>query len=295
MILKTKNSKELSKACGCGRDKILHFIRENGLYEYYCQVRHIPYNPALENLKCCVCGSTHDVNKIKGDYYCKKHYNHMNRYGKIIERTIYDKNEIITEGDIAYIIIRDKYQNIKNKAIIDAEDIDKISGYKWYTTNKYPVTKGIDRNNGIDIANVIFDDYDSIFDHRNHNRLDNRKENLRRVTPHQNAINMGKKITNNSGVTGVNSKKVKNGIKWYSMITFNYEPIWLGCYETFDEAVKARILGEAEYFKEYSPNYNKETNTLIINYTSKEDDLHKVIEVDLSKNILRQENITEVA
>lgn len=171
----------------------------------------------------------------------------------------------------------------------------KIKQYKWYISAGYAVTKGINPNSGIDISNVIFDDYDSMFDHINHNRLDNRKCNLRKTTAQKNAMNMGKKNANTSGVTGVTSKKVKEGIKWYAVITYKYKPIWLGCYDTFEEAVTARILGESEYFKEYSPNYNIDTNSIIIEFLDKDDNQFKIIETDLNKNILRKEIIIQEA
>ena len=38
----------------------------------------------------------------------------MYRYGKIVESTIYDKNEIIIDGDIAKIVIKDKNQKLSD-------------------------------------------------------------------------------------------------------------------------------------------------------------------------------------
>ncbi len=286
-IISTNSVKELVDTLNHSKGSIIDFIKNNGLYELYCKHYNLKYN---ENylIPCCICGETKGINSFKGKKYCKKHYNHMYRYGKIINKTIYDKNDIEydSNNNIAYIIIRDKYQNINGKAIIDIDDVDNISRYKWYLSYGYPVTKGVDKNNNIDIANVIFNNYDNMYDHIDNNRLNNRKSNLRPVNSHQNAMNMGKKYNNSSGVTGVQSKKVKNGIKWYSVITYNYKPIWLGCYNTFDEAVVARIKGEATYFKNYSPNYNVESNTIKLTYTSKTDFKIRTIEVNLEGDII---------
>ncbi|MDM8534865.1 hypothetical protein QUF55_09225, partial [Clostridiaceae bacterium HSG29] len=58
--------------------------------------------------KCCICGEEgYTVEKFKGKYYCKKHYNHMYRHGKILEYTIHDKNEIIKHDDFLEIITKD--------------------------------------------------------------------------------------------------------------------------------------------------------------------------------------------
>lgn len=286
-ILSTKTTKELIKTIGHSRDKVIDFIKHNDLYKIYCEHYKIPYK---ENylIPCCICGSTNQVRCLQNKMYCKKHYNHMYRYGKILEKTIYDLNDyrIDYDTDTAYIIIRDKYQNFNGEIIIDLEDLDKLKQYKWFKSYGYAVTKGITSKRNMDVPNVIFNDYDGMYDHIDNNRLNNKKSNLRLVNSHQNAMNMGKKYNNSSGVTGVQSKKVKNGIKWYSVITYNYESIWLGCYNTFDEAVVARLKGEAKYFKNYAPNYNVESNTIKLTYTSKTDFKVRTIEVNLEGDII---------
>lgn len=286
-IYECNTQKEMAERLGCGTDKLRKFLNINGLYQLYCSVHNAPYKPQ-KLLPCIICGETRNTNNLRGCSYCKRHYNQMYRYGEIIDSTIYDKNEIIIEGDIAKIIIKDKDQNYKCETIIDAEDVEKIEKYKWYESYGYCVTKGVDHNNGIDISNVIFNDFLHHFDHQNHNRLDNRKINLRPVSAHQNAMNMGKKRTNSSGVTGA-QRQNKNSPRWTAVITYNYEPIWLGVDEDFDVAVLYRLLGEVKYFKEYSPNYNLERNAVCLKYKSKSDDKFHYIEIDMNGNI--QQNI----
>lgn len=87
-------------------------------------------------------------------------------------------------------------------------------------------------------------------DHINHRRNDNRKCNLRAVTPSQNNMNMGLRSDNNSGVTGVHWDKNTN--KWMSRIGINKKRIHLGYFDSFEDAVKARKNAEEKYFKEYS-------------------------------------------
>ena len=287
IIPTTETLQEMAKLCGCSEQKLRDFIRENGLYKYYCEEHNIKYNPSYEKMVCSECGSNKGIHKFHGTPYCKRHYLQMYRHGKILDSTIYDRNEIIVEENIARIIIRDVKQEIKCESIIDSEDVDKIKKYKWYESYGYCVTKGIDHNNGIDIANVIFNDFDNKYDHINHNRLDNRKINLRPVTSHQNAMNMGKKITNTSGVTGVRQEKTVKLPRWIATITYNYKSYWLGSYETFDDAVKARLQGEIKYFGEYSPNYNPRTKTLQIVYTSPSDNLRHFMEYSLEGELLK--------
>lgn len=287
IIPTTKTIAEMAKLCNCSKDKIRNYLRENGLYKYYCEEHHIKYNSEFDNLKCSECGSNVGMVRYHGTPYCKRHYLQMFRHGKIFDSTIYDRNEIIVENNIARIIIKDAKQKIKCESIIDAEDVDKIKDYKWYESYGYCVTKAIDPKCGTDISNVIFNDYKNKYDHISHDRLDNRKINLRPVTSQQNAMNMGKKCTNKSGVTGVRKEKTVKSPKWVANITLNYKNKWLGSYDTFDEAVKARLKGEIEYFKEYSPNYNPETKTIQLNYNSLTDNQQHFIEYSLEGELLK--------
>lgn len=283
-----KNYKELCDRFDCGTDFMRHFLLDNNLYEEYCKSHNLPIK--IQKHQCCVCGKTETVSPLKGKYYCKKHFNQIYRYGEI-KKTIFDDNDFIEQGDITQIILRDKCQNIKAIAIIDTEDKPKVENYKWYATDGYCVTKGIDANNAIDIANVIFNDYEHKYDHANNNRLDDRKINLRIATSQENAMNMGKKCTNTSGFTGVQPQKQKKVFtgRWVANITYNYKSIWLGSYPSFDEAVLARLKGEAQYFKEFAPHYNTELKLIDATYLSKTDNLTHHIQMKLDGTIVLDE------
>ena len=86
-------------------------------------------------------------------------------------------------------------------------------------------------------------------DHINNNTLDNRKENLRICTPHQNSMNLKVKSNNTSGIIGVSVC----GRKWRARLMFNRQEIPFGYYEDFDDAVRARLIGEYKYFGEFAP------------------------------------------
>ena len=87
-------------------------------------------------------------------------------------------------------------------------------------------------------------------DHKNHNRIDNRKNNLRKCTRAQNSANMSGRHDNASGYTGVWFDRSRN--KWCAQITVNKKRINLGRFDDFESAVSARISAENEHFKEYS-------------------------------------------
>ena len=101
-IYECKSQKEMAKRLGCGTDKLRKFLNVNGLYELFCSVHNVPYKPQ-KLLPCVICGETKNTSSLRGCFYCKRHYNQMYRYGKIVESTIYDKNEIrdiLTEEQI---------------------------------------------------------------------------------------------------------------------------------------------------------------------------------------------------
>ena len=89
------------------------------------------------------------------------------------------------------------------------------------------------------------------FDHIDRNPLNNRKYNLRQATKQENAMNASLSSNNTSGIIGVSFSKPHK--KWKSYITFNRKQIYLGLYINKEDAIKARLKAEKEYFKEFAP------------------------------------------
>ncbi len=83
----------------------------------------------------------------------------------------------------------------------------------------------------------------TVADHRNRNRLDNRRENLRCVSAIVNARNHGRHSTNTSGVTGV-CFDARSG-RWRAYIDAGGRHE-LGTFRQKDEAVAVRKQAEAE-------------------------------------------------
>lgn len=80
-------------------------------------------------------------------------------------------------------------------------------------------------------------------DHINLDKLDNRYNNLRIVSPTTNAINTPRRANNKTGVTGV----CADGERFRAYITINKKRIELGSFRTLDEAAKARNIAESKY------------------------------------------------
>lgn len=88
---------------------------------------------------------------------------------------------------------------------------------------------------------------DKFVDHINGNKLDNRKTNLRYVTPKQSMMNVSRKDSN-AGVKGVHFNK---NIGKYEAYIHDEEKIHLGIFETLSEARVAREEAEAKLYGEY--------------------------------------------
>ena len=88
-------------------------------------------------------------------------------------------------------------------------------------------------------------------DHINHNRKDNRIENLREVSSKENSRNQAFRSTNTSGYTGLKQFKEK----WEARISTDSGVKVLGWFNTFEEALAAR--SEAEQTYGYHPNHGR--------------------------------------
>ncbi len=195
---------------------------------------------------CEVCGRNSNeftIKKYKGMFLCGKHISQYWRYGKFLDKTIYDSNDFIINDDYAEIILRDKKCNIVGKTIIDIDDVDLCKKYKWHIKHSlhtdYAITT-IDENTKIFLHRLILDYYGEMdVDHNDHNGLNNRKYNLE-VCSHS------KNLTNqhniNNGIYQVQSGRFR------STICINNKTIYIGTFDTFKEALTARKNKEYELF-----------------------------------------------
>jgi hypothetical protein len=82
-------------------------------------------------------------------------------------------------------------------------------------------------------------------DHIDHNRSNNRWNNLRIVCRKANSKNLSKNKTNTSGITGVAWHSLRN--KWRAYIMVDYKQISLGLYSDKEKAIQARKEAELQY------------------------------------------------
>jgi hypothetical protein len=148
------------------------------------------------------------------------------------------------------------YLNNGEHVLFDIEDYDLIKNFYWKLDSRGYVST-FDMKDGKSkcilmhrlIMNVSGNDKIEI-DHIKHNKLDNRKSELRIVTKSQNMQNQSLNSSNTSGVKGVSFYKKTS--KWRAYIQLNKKFIHLGLFVNFDDAVKARKNAENKYFGEFS-------------------------------------------
>lgn len=129
--------------------------------------------------------------------------------------------------------------------LVDDEDLDLVKridwrvskkGYVYSTVYLHRLVTGAPNNRQVD--------------HGDRNKLNNRKSNLKHVTPRQNAANRGTKKT--SRFAGV---RLKNG-KWHAFIHVKRKQIHLGVHPTEIDAAAAyndaatKHFGQPEYLNQ---------------------------------------------
>lgn len=106
--------------------------------------------------------------------------------------------------------------------------------------------------------------FGAYYDHKNLNKSDNRRENMRKCTPRQNNINMAPNKRNKIGLKGVS----KTDEKYSAFCRIKRKSVYLGRWETPEEAAHAYDIavyqehGEFAYLN-YPEDINKENENIV--------------------------------
>lgn len=192
-----------------------------------------------------ICKVKNCEKKHKANGYCERHYSQIRDFGKILERTIFDPNEIIDRGDYCEIILHSiKHQEV-SRTKIDKDDLERVEQYKWRLCSNGDYVQ----NRKVKLLHqfILGEKKGFDIDHINHDKFDNRKKNLRHCTRQQNLRNRKKQ----GGIYWDKNKK-----KWRAQIGLNYKNINLGYFKDKQEALKIRKQAELKYFKDFAPKRN---------------------------------------
>lgn len=218
-----------------------------------------------------------DFNKIKNSYWnfskSNRVYTHMNKKTVLLSRfllnipinsktKVFFKNKDYTDfrkenlysGSEYYK--KDKYYvgiTFKNEEFFfDEEDYEIIQKYRWHVdSNGYVIAKKENKSYKMHrvVLGLTVNDKVEV-DHINHNKLDNRKNNLRIVTRSQQCMNTRKRKNNSSGIKGV--YKMTGYEKWCAQINASGKRIYLGSFNNKEDAINARLEAEKKLHKEYA-------------------------------------------
>jgi hypothetical protein len=138
--------------------------------------------------------------------------------------------------------------------LVDDDDYDRLNVHKWHLhSDGYAVRNislGHSKQTQVKMHRVIMNASNDVeVDHINRVRLDNRKCNLRIVTRTQNMHNCGRK-GGKAGYKGV--FKITHGDRWYTQIGFQGKTIYLGSFDTKEEAAQMYDLAAIFFYGEYA-------------------------------------------
>jgi hypothetical protein len=138
--------------------------------------------------------------------------------------------------------------------IVDDDDYKWLSRWKWYFRSGYAVRVNKTETGKVVTVwmhrEIINTPVGMFTDHKNLDKLDNRKINLRVCTNIQNQKNSLGKKSNTSGYTGVQWHS--GAKKWRASIFINSKHISLGLYKNKEDAARAYDKALVAEFGEFA-------------------------------------------
>jgi hypothetical protein len=149
------------------------------------------------------------------------------------------KGLIRVDGNVAYVTLTKGYV-----ATVDAADVEILAPFSWFVNTSQHLAYGMTRTRDAEgRVKIVFmhtmllqPPTGLITDHIDGDGLNNRRSNLRAVTPGQNKYNSRTYKNSQSGVKGVMPTKTGT---WTAQIRYERRKHYLGTFKTLAEAQQA--------------------------------------------------------
>jgi hypothetical protein len=151
-------------------------------------------------------------------------------------------------------------------AYVDAADYEWLSRWKWHFHGGYAIR--CEGKKMVYMHRQIMEPPEGmVVDHKNHNKLDNTRANLRVCTPRENRQNTAKAQGTSSRFKGVSHRRHED--KWYAGLDWQGKQLFLGSFAEEIEAARARdykavqLLGEDAWVnlpEEWPPQRRREVH-----------------------------------
>jgi len=138
-------------------------------------------------------------------------------------------------------------------AIVDCEDYDLLSRYKWCAAKDSSTYYAVRSRRGKQVRmhrEIMKVPKHLVCDHINHNGLDNRRNNLRTCTRQQNTHNQKPRKTGTSKYKGVDWNKRQR--KWRARIYYKSRCHYLGYFNNEIDAALSYDRKARQLFKEFA-------------------------------------------
>ena len=147
-----------------------------------------------------------------------------------------------------------KYKVVVGQTVVDDEMFDSVSNHRWRRTRQGYAKTDVKTKNGWKFLSLHrfvlgIDNPKTLVDHKDGDKLNNCKENLRTCSPKENQRNRPPQRNNKLGIKGVRTTKAG---KFESRINVDKKEIYLGCFFTPEEAARAYNVAALESHKEFA-------------------------------------------
>ena len=179
---------------------------------------------------------------------CQKHYDQMRMHGHIRDRMINEPNNFTIDGPVCRIELFDGKGEKNGDAIVDASDFQLVNTRKWHLTKKGYVesTEGYVKLHRL----IMGAKGNQQVDHRRHNKLDNRRLELRICNNGQNQQNAKLRKSNTSGAKNVHW--LKSHQKWQVQFRIGGKNVFSGYFKSFNKAKRVASEVRHKYHGEFS-------------------------------------------